>query len=64
MSGAGAMLPDFTEALSENESNLRSPRQTQGTSGNRRETILNLVEMLLQSDELKRELTHARIPPV
>lgn len=59
MSG-GAMLPDFTEALPEPSPNNPSRRTTQGTSGtysNRRETILNLVEILLQSDEVRREWT-------
>ncbi|KXN92165.1 hypothetical protein AN958_09257 [Leucoagaricus sp. SymC.cos] len=51
-----AMLPDFTEALPEASVSAPSRRpQTQGTTGTRRETILNLVEMLLQSDEIKRK---------
>lgn len=54
---SGAMLPDFTEALQDNTRNTRSRRHTHGNhGGNRRETILSLVEMLLQSDEVtKRE---------
>ncbi|KAJ3557991.1 hypothetical protein NP233_g11600 [Leucocoprinus birnbaumii] len=50
------MLPDFTDALPEASAESRSRRTTQGTSnGSRRETILSLVEMLLQSDEIKRK---------
>ncbi|KAF9450606.1 WD40 repeat-like protein [Macrolepiota fuliginosa MF-IS2] len=50
---SGAMLPDFTEALQENGTHGRSRRHAQANNGgNRRETILSLVEMLLQSEEV------------
>ncbi len=53
------MLPDFTEGLQqENPTTSRSRRQ-KGSAGDRRETILSLVEMLLHSDEVvKREFPY------
>ena len=56
MSPGGSMLPDFTDALPEASSENRNRKSTQGTpNASRRATILNLVELLLQSDEVKRK---------
>lgn len=50
------MLPDFTDALPEASSENRNRKSTQGIpNASRRATILNLVELLLQSDEVKRK---------
>lgn len=46
------MLPDFTEGLQQENANTTRSRRQRGNTGDRRETILSLVEMLLQSDEL------------